>query len=345
MLDTVVGVSFVFFLVALASSAVVEWVANLTRKRAKYLLRGVQAMLVDQPAPRMSWSPAAIWTAMRAEQTMYSTVMRPTVSAAENSTLVKVMAHPLLRARRQTDPDGRYTRLPPYLPATDVATALVDELLGAPSPEQIGERIAALGGSLGRSLSALWERAAADPQRFLTEVAGWYDAQMERVSGWYKRWTKRWLIVVGLLIAVLLGVDAVRVAAALYTGETLRDTVSAAAAEPGLCGDPAAGTDQSVTDGPAARTAICVQDTLRGLGAAGLPLGWPGGCPADVTACVRPELTAPTTPVTTADWLLKLLGLALTAGAAAFGAPFWFDAISRLSSLRSTGKPPAPTTP
>jgi hypothetical protein len=343
-LDTVIGVSFVFFLVALASSAAVEWVANLTRKRAKYLLRGVQAMLVDRPAPRTSWSPRDIWTAMRAEQAMYRDVMHPTVAGAEGSDLVKVMSHPLLRSRRQTDPDGRYTRLPPYLPATDVATALVDELLDSPTPEQIGERVAALGGSLGRALRALWERAAADPQKFMVEVADWYDAQMERVSGWYKRWTKRWLVVAGLIIALLLGVDTVRVAAALYTSDTVRDTVSAAAAAPGLCGDPAAGTDQSVTDGPAARTAVCVQDTLRGLDAAGLPLGWPAGCPADFGACARPELTTPDTPVTTADWLLKLLGLALTTGAGAFGAPFWFDAISRLSSLRSTGNPPTPAT-
>jgi hypothetical protein len=251
------------------------------------------------------------------------------------------MGHPLLRARRQTDPDGRYTRLPPYLPSADVATALVEELLDSPLPDQIAGRIAGIGGSLGRSLTALWERAAADPQQFLVEVAGWYDAQMERVSGWYKRWTKRWLIAVGLLIAVLVGVDTVRIAESLYGSNTVRAAVSAAATEPGLCGDPAANTDQGVTDGPAARTALCVQDTLRGLDAAGLPLGWPTGCPADVAACVRPVLADPSAPVDALDWLVKLLGIALTTGAAALGAPFWFDAISRLSSLRSTGTRPA----
>src|SRR3954468_12911328 len=97
-LDTVIGVSFVFFLVALASSAIVEWVANLTRKRAKYLLRGVQAMLVDRPAPRTSSSPRDSWAAMRAERAMYREVMHPTVAAAQRSKLVEVMDHPLLRA-------------------------------------------------------------------------------------------------------------------------------------------------------------------------------------------------------------------------------------------------------
>ncbi|MEU7908022.1 hypothetical protein [Actinoplanes sp. NPDC049118] len=42
------------------------------------------------------------------------------------------------------------------------------------------------------------------------------------------------------------------------------------------------------------------------------------------------------------DWLLKLLGLALTAAAAAIGAPFWFDLLNRLVNLRSTGRRPGP---
>ncbi|AGZ41925.1 hypothetical protein [Actinoplanes friuliensis] len=42
------------------------------------------------------------------------------------------------------------------------------------------------------------------------------------------------------------------------------------------------------------------------------------------------------------DWLLKLLGLVLTAAAAALGAPFWFDLLNRLVNLRSTGKRPDP---
>jgi hypothetical protein len=36
----------------------------------------------------------------------------------------------------------------------------------------------------------------------------------------------------------------------------------------------------------------------------------------------------------------KLLGWALTAFAVSFGAPFWFDALSKLGSLRATGPRP-----
>jgi hypothetical protein len=38
--------------------------------------------------------------------------------------------------------------------------------------------------------------------------------------------------------------------------------------------------------------------------------------------------------------LAKLAGLALTIGAVMLGAPFWFDLLSKLMRVRSTGAPP-----
>ena len=44
------------------------------------------------------------------------------------------------------------------------------------------------------------------------------------------------------------------------------------------------------------------------------------------------------------DWLatiaLKALGLVLTAAALTLGAPFWFDMLSKVARIRSTGAPP-----
>jgi hypothetical protein len=41
--------------------------------------------------------------------------------------------------------------------------------------------------------------------------------------------------------------------------------------------------------------------------------------------------------------LFKAIGLAMTAFAVSFGAPFWFDLLGRIVNLRATGpKPPRP---
>ena len=42
------------------------------------------------------------------------------------------------------------------------------------------------------------------------------------------------------------------------------------------------------------------------------------------------------------EWILNILGWLLTIGALTFGAPFWFDLLTKMNSLRATG-PPATT--
>jgi hypothetical protein len=81
---------------------------------------------------------------------------------------------------------------------------------------------------------------------------------------------------------------------------------------------------------------------LTTLRAAGLPVGQPTGCEsyAPLAAACFP---ASTRPVPLRDEILKLGGWAITAFAVSFGAPFWFEALSRLGSLRSAGTPPDPT--
>jgi hypothetical protein len=43
------------------------------------------------------------------------------------------------------------------------------------------------------------------------------------------------------------------------------------------------------------------------------------------------------------DFPLKLAGWAITGFAVSFGAPFWFEALSKLGSLRTAGTRPAST--
>ena len=45
-------------------------------------------------------------------------------------------------------------------------------------------------------------------------------------------------------------------------------------------------------------------------------------------------------PTDTAGWFLKVMGIILSAGAAAQGAPFWFDLLKRLVNVRGSGTKP-----
>lgn len=350
-IDAFIGLSFVFFLMALFTSAVVEFLGNAFRKRAKYLLRGLRDILEPSDAaaaaPPLTGLRKAYYSTLRrvapsvasapdAENRLYQTALSADARDADPDAAVRVgvgalMGHPLVAAFKQTDSQGKVTRNPSYLPASTFAAALLDLLVhpttGALTMTKIERAVKALDKNVAYrgALLSLVSSARGDLETFLTSLEHWYDAQMERVSGAYKRWAKRWVIVLALLAAIGLNVSSIDVARSLYNNPALRDATVAAAGQGDLCGagDPVL----TSATGPATDddSADCVRSQLKELGADGLPLGWP----------LDHE---PNDPV---GWLALVLGWLLTAFAASFGAPFWFDALNRLGSLRNTGAKPS----
>ena len=74
------------------------------------------------------------------------------------------------------------------------------------------------------------------------------------------------------------------------------------------------------------REAQCAAEAANLLEAIGIPLGW----------------SAPNLEDGIWGWPLKILGLLISVGAAALGAPFWYRVLDRVGTLRNTGRPPAP---
>jgi hypothetical protein len=50
-------------------------------------------------------------------------------------------------------------------------------------------------------------------------------------------------------------------------------------------------------------------------------------------------------PVDSTGWWSKVIGILITAAAAAQGAPFWFDILKKLINVRSTGPNPSEQKP
>lgn len=365
LLDAIAGLSFVFFIVALACSAAVEAVANLVKKRAKYLLRGLQAMLDSQarpdptPPPTASPVPAvadrapAVPDGVTASQRFRDLMLQPQKGRQEERRLyqdaldvtpsitpqtdqrapgpnepttgttwtMRVMGHPLVAPFKNTRVTGEKTRNPSYLPAGVFASALLDILTPGGSTARTFDAVGAAVDGLGDDipakavLRALVKTAGDDLETFRTSLERWYDAQMDRVGGAYKRWAKRWIIVFAIAVAGFLQVDSIAIAKALYNDGPLRSGVVAAAANKTLC---------EPSEAPNA-TQDCVTRELKALQATGIPIGW----------------SAETRPEGVEEWATKILGLGLTAWAASFGAPFWFGALNRIAPLRNTGRKPS----
>jgi len=108
------------------------------------------------------------------------------------------------------------TKLPSYIPRETFALAL--------------EHLLADGKGSGRialAYQALKRAAGDNPALIRKGIEDWYDAAMDRASGWYRRRTQRILFWLGLAVALLLNINAFTIAQYLSTSDAARQQVVA----------------------------------------------------------------------------------------------------------------------
>ncbi len=297
-LDTAIGLAFLFALLALIASGINEAIAGFLKLRAANLENALRHMLERTDDP----------------------------GAASPVSMDRMMAQPMLDS---LSPEGAK---PSYIPSPVFASTLLDmlDLLAPAGPAERDDPVAALtaridmklpDGKLKAALQALVREAQGDRDRLRVGVERWYDATMDRVSGWYKRRAQKVLLVIGIVIAVSINADAIGIANTLWTNPSQRAAVVAAA-------ERAADARPTATAGETDKLEA-VSDTVGDVNALALPLGWNNqeGDPRNV-------------PEGVGGILLKLAGLLLTAAAIGLGAPFWFDLIGKGASLRAAGRKP-----
>ena len=226
----------------------------------------------------------------------------------------QLYGHPLVNALiRPVSRKGR-ARYPSYIPAQTFVAALLDIGVRG-TTRKLESTIAALPSPQAqKALTALLRSAQGDVQAFQRSAERWFDDAMERVSGWYRRRVQltMWLLAAGLVLA--LNVDTAQIAQQLWDDKAVRAAVVARAEAAS-----SAAQEPDVTR---------IAEDVSALEELKIPLGW--GFED------RPEGGG--------DWLatiaLKALGLLLTAAALTLGAPFWFDMLSKVARIRSSGAPP-----
>ena len=303
-LDTVIGLSFVFALTALMVTACVEGIAAATKKRAKWLLRGIRQLFGENTPLQGS---RGLTDSAKTERQAYKIALDPNSSTDE--WWDKLTTHPLIASLFQPSANGAKTRAPTEIPADLFAKALRD--LAFNEGALVDDLPPRLKDALEAILATLPE---GEPAALQKAIEDWFSGQMKQVGEAYRRWTKRWAIPIGIGAAVAMNVSTISIAHALYVDQPLRDATVAAATSGALC----EGTGDDA-EAKAASTRTCVGEEIKKLDDKGLPIGWPTEDPD------------------TSGWkVLMVLGWILTGLAASFGAPFWFDALKRLSGAKKS---------
>lgn len=312
MLDVAIGIAFVYLLVSLLCSAIVEGMEAVLKRRSSDLERGIGELLHDP------------------------------------SLLARFYSHPLINGLFKGAYQPGMRNLPSYIPARSFSLAIMDLLISpdaskhagvagaaGPRPGASVNTAALVGGLTGDPLAdqarhavlTLVNAAAGDAQKARENIEFWFDTAMDRVSGGYKRRAQRALFIIGLIVAVGLNVDTTRILRELMTNKSKREAVVAIATNYAK----QAPTDMNEQ----------FSSATRELERLGLPLGWPSCKKCDQRKAKIAD------PCWQDCWKrnirssggLPIFGWLLTAFAVCLGASFWFDVLNKFIVVRSTVKP------
>lgn len=322
-MELVIGLILIFFLLSLLVSAINEAVEGVLKRRGKYLLAAIQRLVGSDLQERLF-----------------------------RHSLIRGLSDYAGKVKEAKEGARPKKRVPSYIPAPTFVDALVgtltagttfnsaESLLGALDQQLAGIEDEDLRTVFRQFLSEVTvdkKDASASLEEFKEKLEDWYNAAMDRVSGWYKRNTRWLLLIWGTAVVLTLNADSFLIARTLWNDETLRASVVAEAEKltqegsaPIPCPTPTEESDSFVAD-----PFECVADRVNQIEALEIPLGWPAW-PWEWSE----RETDPRIPHDYWEALLKLSGLALTASALTLGADFWFNLLNKVVNLRATGRPP-----
>jgi hypothetical protein len=326
-----VGVSFLFLVFSLVVSAINEGLVGLTSLRAKVLwttLRHVSAPEGDRNSRlTLSGMVGLLFSVGKSDP-------RPR-EAGVDSLPVEAVAEPgsggdaflasVLDQTRRFESGTRRSRLKQVSPVV-VSRAIVE--LGdmtARAPELLEQiRAAVRGTQLERPVAAAISEAGNDIEKFRAAIEGWFDSRMQALSSLYKMWSRWILLCIALVVAFVVdvnpvvAVDLLRKDTALAQATVDQATAFAANEQLPISGCPSASTATTSPGSDALQTCYqAIRNAVARTRALPPPLSFSHFGRGDERA-----------------WQY-IAGCLVGAVAISLGAPFWFDVLRRLMSLRS----------
>ena len=355
-LDVAIGMAFLYLLLSLIASALQEVMALVVQSRSANLLRGIRSMLSGGTLP----SGQTLLQALYNHGLVRSLYQVPGVDYVENRVRAKTRVffgwvRLLLRwTFGMRVPGGRWDvnelLLPAYIPSRVFAVAMRDILVRNPgfltaAPAVVPEGAAtnqvvlvdskAAANLAIEALRALVKDARGDSAKLQENLENWYNDTMDRVSGWYKRYTQSVLLVIGLLLAIVFNVSSIKIVRALWVDKDARAAL-ASEADAYMKKHEGAGPAPVTTPGGFSSFGDDLKGTVEAYHGAVdtlLPVGWKHSPGVYWTRLSVEKGQA------AERYLLVLLGWIVTAIALSYGAPFWFDTLNKFMGVRSTVKP------
>jgi hypothetical protein len=302
MLDVAIGLTFVYLLLSLISSAIRESLEAWSKSRAAFLERGLLS-LFEGPGAKTD-------TAHQLVESLYN---HPRIYGLFEGSYERA-------GKARSGAAAR--RLPSYIAASTFSDALIDTVArrcqNVPSRANVIDRLRlgaeALDNESIRSvlLSAI-NSSNGDTAAVRSAIEAWFNAGMDRVAGRYRRRT-HWIVIgIATVITLALNINTITIVRALEQDTALRQSIVERA---------------STTSTNASLTGEQAKDELNKVS---LPIGWRN--------VVWPQPGQWTTGENVVAGMMSLAGWLLTIFGISLGAPFWFDVLNKFMVVRATVKP------
>lgn len=350
LVELVIGLSFLFAVLGIVTSAVTEAALSVMKVRAQHLKEWLEQ-----------------WSAQLA--------VHPGGNAAQPGVALPLFSLSALRNHPLVASQNRGSDTPSYLPADHLAAAVLQILAMPIGSGCIGQELKAAEGTLRshianlqseplkRAFNTLLNSAASKAidgsglaQALSNETEKWINSSMDRVEGWTKRYAKKISLVVATVICLAFNVSALEVLRVLSSDAPLRTQMASTAAGyvAKSCGAAASSqpADGAVSAGAAkaagqtnatpekstTQEVVATVDCLRERSASAvaalgplsrLGIGWDN----------PPRFASAAGELAVGEFVIWLIGVTCAAFAASLGGDFWFKWIGDI--VRLTGYKPA----
>ncbi|MBA3649588.1 MAG: hypothetical protein H0W62_13765 [Chitinophagales bacterium] len=367
-LNVAIAMVFIFFLLSILTSGIVEIVTSIFQKRGKDLRWAIDEVFND---PRNK-----NWTELMYEHPLIDGLKRtddhlPSYISSDVFTkaLIDVMIFEGKQIKITSNPDGNIVYTEIY-PSDNVAGEITFKDNHERTFYNFKKGVQTLGSSDVKAFLNNFIYKSKDFLELKDHLEDWYNEYMDRATGWYKRDLRKWLFFFGLLIAIVLNVDTIYITGVIYRNKDLRTALNYQAQQVINSGGLKINQDTLAGDstGTLRDSAIYFSDMKRKMDSIAfvyneikelnLPIGW------KIDSAYFPHDTLSVKDTTVAlkiktYWqqfrgcysgikknikmnadklgLLTFLGWIFTAIAVSLGAPFWFDTMKKFVNMRSTG--------
>ena len=202
--EVVIGMAFFFLLMSTLASAINEGIANLFSLRARGLEQGIASMLGDGHA-----------------QAFFETAIVLSQRKPDNADTKNVGNTNGQEGKQKTN-----SKKPSYLGAP-IFTDALQALFGVEGTAFQLDLEKVKDPGLRTNLEEFAAKVGNDATQFRKELETWFDATMNRASGWYKRRSHLILFFIGIVLAGAANLSAVTVGQRLWSDSTLRSIVTA----------------------------------------------------------------------------------------------------------------------